>query len=269
MRKTSIFISILCAVFLGACSEQEVETFHAERGINFVNYTPSGDEYTDNYQKLSNEVNFFTKYAGKSGWDLQPDTIYAGLQIEGTIPDTLVRVRLKVMPVEGNELADISVPEEVDIHSGQYHAPIQIVCRPPKEYDKQYKAKIVVDYANSDVVAGTSERQEYMVTVSDSTIWSDLRVTSEATYNDNYAKYTGNYGPKKTRFIFVTFGQSGPVNGTYRQLCEAIFYYGLMGWGGLSNSFYQQYLNQALGTYNQTHDTPLTEPDGTVVKFNF
>ena len=269
MKRTSIYtLLLLSALFIG-CKEQEVETFHAERGINFVNYSTYSREFSDDYEHLEAEVNFFTKYAGKTGWDIQPDTIYAGLQIEGTLPDTLVRVKLKVMPVSGYELPDISVPDYVDLHTGQYQASFRIVCQKPKDYDKHYKAQILVDYANSDVVPGTAERQAYTVTVCDSTAWNDIRVTDEADFNKSYGKYLGSYGPVKTRFLFVTFGQSGPVGGTYSVICDQVFYYSKQGWGGFANAYYQSFIKSALDSYNQTAGSPLAEPDGTLVKFNF
>lgn len=269
MNITKLYILSIIFLCLTACTEEQIETFQAERGINFVSYNSYNKEFTDNYQKLSTDINFFTKYADKTAWDIQPDTIYIGLQIEGKIPENEVKVKLKLENVEGYTPADIDIPQEVVFAKGQYQIPVQVICKKPTTYDKLYKSQIVVDYNNSDVVAGTKERQKYIVTVSDSTDWNAISVKDEADFNNVYGKYLGNYGPIKTRFLFVSLGKASSVGGTYSVLCQQLFYYTKMGWGGVANTSIQQIIKTALNTYNSNNSIPLSEPDGTPVAFNF
>ena len=51
------------------------------------------------------------------------------------------------------------------------------------------------DYANSDVVAGTKERQKVKVTVKDVTDWGGMYVSDEDEWNAYYSDVLGKYGP--------------------------------------------------------------------------
>lgn len=260
-----MFMSLLLA--FSACEEEEVMTFDAERGVNFVNYNASYNEYTDDYERLKAEYNFYEQYAKEASMVLQPCTLYVGLQLEGNFSDKPIKVKIKSEPVEGFEMPDVTLPEEVVIEAGAYQANFPVVCSQPKDYEKEYKVKLSIDYSNSDVVAGTKERQSYEISISDKTNFEDMYVANEEEWNASYAEYLGNYGGTKVRFIFADFASYGPEYG-YSFVCTTYRYTQIGGyyeWYGFYN--YGYYVWEDLATYNATHDTPLCEPDGTPVEF--
>ena len=135
-----------------------------------------------------------------------------------------------------------------------------------EEYNKEFKAKLVFDYANSDVIAGTKERQEYVITVSDELIWEDMYVSDLANWNEVCSPYLGEGGDVKLRFIYVGLK---PLGYNYNTVKSGCYYYVYMGrpTSGFREKYELTYLRNSLAEYNASHDNPLTELDGTPVTF--
>lgn len=268
MKTIYHYITVVCLLFACfACDQEEVPTFHEERGINFVLYNVYYDEYTDDYENLESTYNFYEDYAKQGSLILAPCTLYVGLQLEGTFSDLPVKVRIKSEAVEGYEMPDITLPEEVEIAAGEYRTHFPVICRQPVEYEKEFKVKLSIDYEASDVVPGTKERQSYVLTITDETIWKDMHVENAEEWNTYYSAYLGTCGGKKIRFIFVDFASYGP-DYNYAWVCNVYNYTKIGGyyeWYGFYN--YGYYLYADLSTWNSTHDTPLCEPDGTSIEF--
>ena len=140
-------------------SEEKIEPFSSERGINFLAPNGYGD-FIDNYNQLSTDINFYTYYVTE-GLEIKELPLQLGVQLEGEISTTPINIRLKAIEKEDYELADIIIPADSTIEAGEYKRGITISCQKPQTFDKEYGAVITFDYENSDVVPGTKERQNF------------------------------------------------------------------------------------------------------------
>lgn len=272
MKKTTYIIYglLLCSLFMAAaCSQYEIEPFTAGRGINFVKYNMFYKEYKDSYKELEEEHNFFVDYAGEKGWEADEHVFAVGVKLEGRFSDDSIKVKFKLLPVEGYEMPVLEVPDSCVINPRKSQNYIRIVCKKPEVYDRVYKARLVFDYAASGLVPGTKERQEYLITASDASDWKGMDVANEEEWNSAYAHVLGNYGPMKARFILVSFGGKG-YPGFRKSYADIGREYAATKQGNGFNGYMQKaILSYFLELYKTEHGGPLTEPDGTIVKFNF
>lgn len=263
---------IALAVFT-SCAEEEVQPFSGEPGINFMAPDGNGGFYdnTTSYQYLSSECNFYGYYQSKGTLDIDYVDVQVCLQLEGRLSDKPLNIRLKAEAEDGYEMPELEMPGDSVMEAGTYQRKFNIRVKRPAVYDTEYRAIIKVDYDNSDVVAGTMERQEYELVVKDETDWEGMQVsaTDEAgrieEWNYYFSSVLGNYGPVKVRFIQAALGEAGysASSISYKYLYQA---YGYPSYG--FNANIMGILNDALDQYNATHDKPLAEADGTVVTFN-
>lgn len=245
---------------LHSCKEEEVAVFSAQRGINFLAMTGTGT-FEDDYTSLKTEINFFEAYV-KNGFEGGAVPIQLCAQLEGTLSDTPINVRLKLLEDDGYDLASISLPSDSVMEPGKYQRTITVQCNKPEEYDKEYHAIVTFDYDAGGLVPGTKERQKYTIVVKDAADWAWMNVSNEDEWNKSFSEILGQYGPVKVRFILAALGKTGK---SYTQI-GYLYYYTL---------YYPNYgfktvmadLKAALAEYNSTHDTPLTEPDGRAVSF--
>lgn len=261
-------VVIALLVSFSACDKEEVMTFEGERGINFINYESAYGTYEDDYKNLKSEHNFVMDYS--EGDDITmtlPDyQIEIGVQLEGEFSDVPIKVKVKADAVEGYDMADIVLPDEIVIEPGEYRTHFSVTCKQPKVYNRELKAKLVFDYANSDVVAGTKERQEYIITVSDALIWEDMYVDSLQGWNDMCSPYLGTADDVKIRFIYVALKKGG-YNYIWANACYQYIAQGRPTWG--FTNYEKNCIRQQLDAYNEAHDEPLSELDGTLVTFPF
>ncbi len=262
-----LYLFLLSLLSLTACTQEEVPTFASERGINFLVYNELGDTYTDNYELLTTTHNFFADYAGTNGWQVSEKTLKVGLSLEGTLSTTPVRIKIKAQPVEGYDFPELTLPDSCIIDSGEYRTNFSVVVKKPQTYDKEYRAALTIDYANSDVVAGTKERQTYTLIISDATDWSALSLSNQAEWETALAANLGTYGPNKVRHILVTFGLSPSGQQLSYSQIRSLFYSTRWASSGFGTATRLNILRNSLTTYQTTYGQVLTEPDGTVVTF--
>lgn len=244
---------------VASCQEEEVQPFTAERGINFLIYT--NGYYDDDPTNLNAEYNFYSYYVTR-GLAADSLPLKVGIELEGQLSDQPIHVSLKAEKDSVYELPELVMPGDSTIEAHGYQRTMTILCKKPATYDKTYKAIIGFDYANSDVVAGTRERQKYTVTVTDSTIWSDMYASGEEEWNQNFSAVLGKYGPVKVRFIMAALGQEKYTYNSIKYLYYYTIYYPNYGFTSVIDD-----LKKALADYNQKYGT-LKEPDGTAVTFN-
>ena len=265
MKKIFSYLAMLSLlVSFYSCEKEEVMTFEGDRGINFVIYESAYDSYTDDYKNLESEHNFFTDYALGTSMELADFQVEVGVQLEGTYSDTPIKVKVKAENVEGYEPVEVVLPEEIVIEPGEYRAHFSVSCKQPKAYNKEFKTKLVFDYSNSDVIAGSKERQEYVITVSDEASWEDMYVEDLEEWNLRFSPYLGTAGDVKIRFIYTALKT---INYHYNWT-NSLYYYIVMGrpsWAFTSREM--DCLRTQLDSYNASHDTPLKELDGTLVTF--
>ena len=96
-----------------------------------------------------------------------------------------------------------SCPKDSVIKAGEYYVRMAVLVERPAVYNKEYQVKITFDYANSDVVAGSKERQSIILKASDKyeITQQNMGVGSEEEWNSTFGPYIGVYGPVKVRFI--------------------------------------------------------------------
>lgn len=247
---------------LASCKEQEVETFSGERGINFI--VPNSDaSKEDLYENLYSTCDFYDYYVTKGKIDLDYVDVKVALKLEGPLSDQPLKIRLKAEPVEGAEMADLEMPGDSVLGPGEYKRTMTIRVKRPAEYDKEYQAVIKVDYDNSDFVAGTMERQQYKLTVRDEANMQDMEAESIDDWNQKFSATLGNYGPVKIRFIRAALGAQGYTSTSISYKYYYTLYYPTYGF----NANLMTTLRDALKEYNDTHDKPLSEADGTPVTF--
>lgn len=234
-----------------SCSEEKVEPFSDKTGINFSTY-PS----------VSTDINFYQLYV-ENGMDIMEKNVRLYVQLEGRLSDKPTNIRLKTMEVEEFEMADIVLPADSAIAPGEYQRGITVTCMKPSVYDKEFRTYVTFDYANSDVVPGSMEFNKKRFTVKDQTMWSDMYVDNEEKWNEKYESTLGKYGPVKVRFIMAALGAMDLDYNRIKSLYSYTVSYPNYGFKNYISS-----LNSALEEYNNTHDEPLREPDGTLVSFN-
>lgn len=257
---TKLFAIAALCMAMWSCEKEEVPTYDSPTAINFL--APDGyGGFTDNYLNLASEINLYELYL--EGMDVGEKELLVGFQIEGKIPDKDMKVRFATEKVDDAEQALIDCPADSVVKAGEYRQTATFICHKPAEMEKEYSAYIVFDYANSDVVAGTKERQKFKVTVKDVTDWGGMYVSDEDEWNAYYSDVLGKYGPMKVRFILYALGKQGM---TYASIGYKYYYTPYYPSYGLQAQM--DYIKQALDDYNAAQGTPLCEPDGTPVTFN-
>ena len=253
MKALYKYIFVLLGILsFSSCTEEEVEPFTSELGINFRNDAGS-----------STDINFYEMYV-KEGMELSGKNIQLYVQLEGALSDQPTSFRLASQPVEDYEPVEVELPGDSVIDAGKYTRSITIRCLKPTTYNKDFKTDITFDYENSDVVPGILELQKKRLTVSDKTLWQDMMVDDAEGWNKYYASTLGKYGDVKVRFILAAMGAQGLSYRNIKYLYQNTVYYPAYG-------FSEERLTQlktALEEYNASHDKPLCELDGTPVSFN-
>lgn len=257
---------IVLAVWLCAsCTKEEIPSFMGEPGINFTSQDyslgdmPSSYRDPDDPDKMGYSTNFASHYE-KGRFADKYDTVYVKAKLEGTLQDHPLRVNLAYEPVEGYETPMLVLPKDSVIKPGEYYVRMAVLVAPAAAYNQEYRAKITFDYANSDVVAGSEERQSVILTTSDmyEVNQENMLVGDENEWNTVYGPYIGAYGPVKVRFILSVFQDS-----TYRMYMLTSWYGEGYGFALSSNL---ETLQTALDEYTAKYG-PLKEPDGRVVSF--
>lgn len=272
----------LLTLALNSCREEEVPVFSSDRGVNFILYDAQNDEYTDNYEELKYEHNYFEDYA-EGGYNLPDASASVGIQLEGTFSNEPITVKIKAEAVDGYDMPDIEFPTETVIPAGEYRANFNVLCKKPQTYDKVYKTVLTFDYDASGLTAGTKERQQFEITVSDAAIWEDMYVANETEWNNAYSHIFGDYAPVKCRAIFVGCGSSEYSGAAMYGSRYCTDYSGVKNYfnrtkqGYTSNSFavspyYSNqiyYIYYGLLQYQSLNGTDLPEADGTPVTYKF
>lgn len=242
---------ILFLIFATACEEEQVQSFSAERGVNFLD-VDGGDIYT----KLDRKVSLIPHYVA-GNFDFLEDTINILVKIEGMLSDVPLKVNVKALPVEDYATPELTFSEAI-IKPGKIKDTIRVYCKPLAYLDSTFKAKIVFDYEKTEMIPGVKEQQQLILTVEDKFPLEGAMYAKNATeWNNLYAYLLGDYGKKKVRLIWSVL--KGDNNAFYR----IVFQGSDNKMKNLIPSF-----KAALKEYNDKHpDSPLKEEDGKLVTF--
>lgn len=260
----NLYLIVLAVLFYSSCTKEEVYSFTGEPAINFTSQEyqlgdmPNSQKDPDNPDQMGYTSNFTVHYE-KGQFTDKYDTVYVKAKLEGMLQEHPLRVNLAYESVEGYDTPILVLPKDSVIKAGEYYVRMAVLVERPAVYNKEYQVKITFDYANSDVVAGSKERQSIILKASDKyeITQQNMGVGSEEEWNSAFGPYIGVYGPVKVRFILSVF----------KGRTAQIFVYTPYGFGiGFDNPSNVATLKEALDAYNAKHGA-LTEPDGTVVTF--
>lgn len=263
--KIKYFFFAVCSLLLTmtGCKEEEVDTFDSKPGVNFLVDNGYG-VYVDDYQNLKTDEDFFNAYFSQKTIDISTtSTISLCVQLEGRLSDKPLNIRLKAEAEDGYEMPELEMPGDSAIAAGEYQKVFNITVHKPA-FGEERRCYITFDYANSDVVAGTMERQKYEIIVSDVTPFREMGVTDAASWTAAFGDALGQYGDVKVRFIQAAFA----MDRWYSPQQVYIIYTRhlenpLSGFSTQRVNTLKRYLDQ----YNASHDKPLQEADGTLVTF--
>lgn len=265
MRYSLFLVALLAASTLVGCSQQEVPTFSGEVGVNFRERS-GDDNWSDGYNFLFSITDLFQYYTEQQTFDITYPESQLSLLIEGPVQDKPLKVKLKLEPLDGYELPDVTLPDEVVIPAGEKSVVFSVHVGKPAKMETRYAGKVTIDYDKSDVVAGTKERQSLVIGIQDiAQLPSQLDgLMTWDEFVQLFESKLGKFGPMKLRLALINDDPSFPI--FYHAYYTKIGYDG-EGWGyGLGENL--SYYADALKEYNDAHPgAPLMEADGTPVTF--
>lgn len=235
-----LFVIFCLIMWNVACSEYEMIKFSEPPAVNFSGL--KSDNYPDAPESQSAIINFGTKYQ----FGVLYDTLTIGVKLEGALSDKPLRVTLNSVAIEDTPLvAEFVFPDESYILADTNKTSVRVLVKRPWLYDTLYQANLVFDYANSDVQAGSRERQMFKVSVRDELTFKMLGI-DEATWLRYYQLRVGVFGEVKIRFMLSVLKTMNFKN-------------------GFTDAKFQQ-IRDALTAYNIAHpDDHLKEANGDLV----
>ncbi len=248
MQKNLLYVIVLWAVSysLVGCSEIDPEKFSEAPGVNFMSKGSTG--WSDGVDGLKIAYNFGVNF---KEWNAPQDTVVLQVKLEGLTSIQPLKIRLKAEKVEKFRLADVVFADDYVLAPGENVAQLSVILKRPQLTDTVYQAHAMVDYAASDVVAGTKERQKFLLEIKDELTLKMVQIT-EGDWAASIAWALGPYS--KTRLRFVAYAL---------QLTD----FRMMGWYGPSPAQITK-IREKLNEYNGTHSgDPILDDDGTPLEF--
>ncbi|MEG1950307.1 MAG: DUF4843 domain-containing protein [Odoribacter sp.] len=187
------FLITLC--YLTGCSEYEMVKYTGESAINFM--AGENGEGGDDAEGLFLAYNFGLQYAE---WNIPQDTIFLKMKLEGNLTNQSLHIKLKAEKEAEFAQSEIVFADDYTIETGQYTVLVPLIIKRPTERDSIFKVKVTVDYENSDVIAGTKERQAFVLEISDQ-LTLDMAKLSERNWERMIEYDFGVYTNTKLRFM--------------------------------------------------------------------
>lgn len=231
-----------------ACHKYEMKPYGEAPAINFIGSNANGSD-SDDAKTLAAETNFGITLPIPDSTNV--DTLNVKVRLLGKLQDTPLNIVLKVEKDGDEPMPDLVLLNPYVMPDSAYRMTLKVVVNRPAERHVTYKAKLVVDYALSDVQAGVSELQEYGITVRDE-LTREMIGVSEADWADLYEAKIGPYSENKARFMVMEFDRVDLGN---------LMYFG-------PYPAHVARLQAALEKYNQMYpDNPLKDENGNPIKF--
>lgn len=133
-----------------------------------------------------------------------------------------MRVNLAYEAVEGYDTPTLVLPKDSVIKAGEYYVRMAVLVERPAVYNKEYQVKITFDYANSDVVAGSEERQSIILKASDKYEISqeNMGVGNEEEWNNTFASYIWYLRPGESTILSCLSLKNVPLKSLYIPLMD-------------------------------------------------
>lgn len=270
MKFRYILSSLALIITLFACKQEEVQGFIGEAGVVFMSYNSITKDWEHSATYLKRDINFFSEITEEK-FPVDFVEVPMRVGIEGKTPTKDLRVKFRAEAIKDQEQLEVELPQDVVVKAGTSYAEFKLKVYNPGS-DKGQSLRFIVDYANSDVVAGLKDRQEFIFTGVDIAIksYEDYGVTEEQ-YIETFERHLGKYGSVKHRFLisvtktipeFIeqkieTPAETFRYRVAYSTLVPSNPNYGLPG--------SLEHYRKALREYNSKHESPLAEADGTPV----
>ena len=248
MQKNILYVIILWAVSYGlaGCTEIEPEKFSAANGVNFMSKITDG--WSDDVDGLKIAYNFGVNF---KEWNAPQDTVVIQVKLEGLNNEQPLKIRLKGEKVEKFSMADLVFADDYAFTPGKNTTQLSVILKRPAQTDVVYQTNVMVDYATSDVVAGTKERQKFLLEVKDELTLKMVQIT-ESDWVTSIEKKLGAYSKTRLRFIAYALKLTD-----FRS----------MGWYGPSAKQITQ-VQEKFKEYNDAHiGNPILDDDGTPLVF--
>lgn len=248
MKGFKLYISLVFCICIGifGCTENEMSKYQEAPAVNFSALDENG-EISDELSLLNRTYDFTDLFVST----LQSRDVLVKLQ--GYAQEKDLKVAFKVKPVEGYLTPDIQVLKNCSIPKGGFVDTLTLEVKRPGIADTTYMADLVFDYENSEVSAGTVERQEFRIVVYDKFkfSWEETGITP-TDWEDYLQPNLGEPSVVKIHFILVTFEVE-----TLADIYVELYY----------NASYRTKLREALDAYNAQREEPMKDENGKVVTF--
>lgn len=237
---------LLGIALLSSCHDAEMIQYSDVPRICFIGSDNRGNDSYD-ATTLGASTNFGLSLKGDT---LQCDTLLVIVRLMGDVAINPLEVYLS-----SETLGDAEQPEFVFfnpyvIKDSAYRAVLKVGVNRPSERNKEYKANLIFDFAQSDVASGLDSLLRYPVTVSDEVNWEILKIT-EDDWETYIAPNFGPYSDTKVRFMITAMKMTD---------------FSILTWN------YYRYLiicQDALKHYNEVNPgNPLKDENGNLITFD-
>lgn len=246
-------LATVLAVGATACRERVIDLYAIEPAINFVLMDNNGVIVYDP-SLLYNEHNFGTSLPIPDSTNI--DTLRIVVRLQGKPHPTPLNISLSVVKDGDGPMAGVRPMNPYILGAGEYEMILGVpVDRPDGDMlsGTEYKARLVFDYANSDVIRGAEELQEFSIAVTNNLTMDMLGLTMDD-WEWGYEGVIGPFSFTKARVMIMVSKSTNIMN-----------YYGYYGPSGTR----LQALKDALEKYNTeiSPGNPLRDENGNLVAF--
>lgn len=191
MKKYILWPLLALFILFAGCEQEEIAYYSLKKeAINFASFPQRGDlgmSHEDSPAYLVSTVNM-----ALSGEFVKVDTLMMRVKSQGEIPDTRRGFSLKVDTVLSGKELHIEGLANHFMEAGEYIAEFPIVVHRPQK-DSTVRVRLTFDYGQSDFIAGTEERQTFLLDYSDVVNMKVVNMTEDL-WNNSYSGYNAMWG---------------------------------------------------------------------------
>lgn len=245
-----IFLWALLTLAVASCNKFEMEYYAQSAAINFMGIDNRGFP-TDDPTTLKSEFNFGTTLPIPDSTNI--DTLKITVRLQGKLSAEPLKISLSTMQDGDKPLATVKPLNPYFFKDSAYQIELKVPIHRPEERHKIYKAKLIFDYANSDLKRGVEELQVYDITIKDELTREMIGISAED-WDWDFEYLIGPYSENKARFMVMVFG--------------TVNLYSIMPYG--PNAARINMLKTALEHYNTvvSPGNPLKDENGNLITFN-
>lgn len=201
--KTFKYILLTAGIMVTAlaCHKYEMKPYSEPPAINFIGTNASGSD-TDDPKTLRDSKNFGSTLPIPDSTNI--DTLNIRVRLLGRLNPGPLNITLKAEQVDDYPLPDLVILNPYVLVDSAYRMTLKVAVNRPPQRHITYKAKMVFDYAASDVQAGVDELQSYEITVEDA-LTREMTGIDEASWTSIYQPQLGPYSENKARFMAMEF----------------------------------------------------------------